>query len=226
MQRRRFLVPVAFFASAVALSAFSGCKSSCLSGLSNSLTTDRQTVAPPATFSHQQAYLGQTSGSYVPQSPATVYGPTAPVTTPPTAIPPNVPLPSSSTVPTTYGTGDSGGYGSLDPSGATLFHTSSSNPSLAASTSESGWAPSANPAPVAVGADIPAAYTQDTAFRNLETQLHTTTTVAADGTVSKSYTAPESLVVSSSQIITRIGEERMPEALTAEPKSLYASEYQ
>ena len=40
---------------------------------SNPFAQNRQTVPPPATFSSQESYLGQTSGIYIPQTPATVF---------------------------------------------------------------------------------------------------------------------------------------------------------
>ena len=50
----------------------SGCKTSGAKTAkpSNPFALNQQTVPPPATFSSQESYLGQTPGSYVPQTPA------------------------------------------------------------------------------------------------------------------------------------------------------------
>ena len=44
----------------------------------NPFAQNRQTIPPPATFSSQDSYLGQTPGTYIPQTPATTYPPSAP----------------------------------------------------------------------------------------------------------------------------------------------------
>ena len=45
----------------------------------NPFAQNRQTVPPPATFSSQDSYLGQMPGTYVPQTPATIFPSSAPV---------------------------------------------------------------------------------------------------------------------------------------------------
>ena len=40
---------------------------------SNPFAQNQQTVPPPATFSSQDSYLGQTPGNFVPQTPATTF---------------------------------------------------------------------------------------------------------------------------------------------------------
>jgi hypothetical protein len=46
---------------------------------SNPFAKNSQTVPPPSTFSSQGAYLGQTPGTYIPQTPATTFQPSVPV---------------------------------------------------------------------------------------------------------------------------------------------------
>lgn len=45
----------------------------------NLFAKNSQTVPPPNTFSSQGAYLGQTPGTYIPQTPATTFSPSVPV---------------------------------------------------------------------------------------------------------------------------------------------------
>lgn len=53
---------------------------------SNPFAQNSQTVPPPATFSSQGAYLGQTPGAYIPQTPATTFPAPAPASPPQSAI--------------------------------------------------------------------------------------------------------------------------------------------
>ena len=45
----------------------------------NPFAQNRQTIPPPATFSSQDSYLGQTPGTFIPQTPATTFPSSAPV---------------------------------------------------------------------------------------------------------------------------------------------------
>jgi hypothetical protein len=55
---------------------------------SNPFAQNQQTVPPPGTFSSQEAFLGQTPGSYVPQTPAMTFPSTGSVPSTPPATPP------------------------------------------------------------------------------------------------------------------------------------------
>ena len=56
----------------------------------NPFAQNQQTVPPPGTFSSQEAFLGQTPGSFVPQTPATTFPtPQGPVTSNPSATSPS-----------------------------------------------------------------------------------------------------------------------------------------
>jgi len=85
---------------------------------SNPFAYNLQTVAPPATFSSQNLYLGQTPGNYIPQTPASTF-PSSGTYTPaqPAMTPSNISQ-----------TGTQGNAGST----ATLFD---------ATEKESGWSP-------------------------------------------------------------------------------------
>ncbi|MCL2006375.1 MAG: hypothetical protein FWG73_09510 [Planctomycetaceae bacterium] len=52
--------------------------------LPNPFAQTAKTVAPPATFSSQESYLGQMPGNYVPKTPAATFPPVT--TTPPPAV--------------------------------------------------------------------------------------------------------------------------------------------
>ncbi len=96
-----FTVSIAF--AVLCLSVSPGCKSRGGSQPSNPFALDRQTAPPPATYSAQASYLGQTPGAvYSPQTPATPATPYNPTpTSTPATIPNNAPLPSGAVVPTT-----------------------------------------------------------------------------------------------------------------------------
>jgi hypothetical protein len=65
------LALLALFSSVVFLV---GCKSGGTQP-SNPFAQNLQTIPPPATFSSQDSYLGQTPGSFVPQVPASTFSP-------------------------------------------------------------------------------------------------------------------------------------------------------
>ena len=92
-----------------------GCKSGGAKP-SNPFAQNRQTVPPPATFSSQESYLGQTPGNYVPQTPAATFPSSGSVL--PTQ-PANIPLSGATN-------------GNVSDQGATLF---------AAAEKETGWTP-------------------------------------------------------------------------------------
>ena len=81
----RFSVSLVLFSFAVLML---GCN--CQSGgakPSNPFAANLKTVPPPATFSSQESYLGQTPGTFIPQAPATTFPP--PVSSSPSAPPPS-----------------------------------------------------------------------------------------------------------------------------------------
>lgn len=88
IKMRLLTLPVLF--SLIILSP--GCKNGA-SKPSNPFAQNLQTVAPPATFSSQDLYLGQTPGSYILQTPASAfpssgtYSPTQPATMPSNILP-------------------------------------------------------------------------------------------------------------------------------------------
>ena len=100
-----------------------GCKSG-VTQPSNPFVQNLQTVPPPATFSSQESYLGQTPGSFVPQPPASTFQPSG--LAPPTQLteppPASIPLPDAAN----NGTGE----------GATLFATAGKE-----TAGDSGWVP-------------------------------------------------------------------------------------
>ncbi|MDR0336168.1 MAG: hypothetical protein LBI18_03660 [Planctomycetaceae bacterium] len=229
----RFMILVFFFGV-----LFVGCKSRENNQLSNPFALHRQTAPPPATFSHQAAYLGQTPSTYVPQLPATTYPAGHDQ-----SIPANVPLPSG-TVPSSpvpAATAPSGSYGSINNSGgATLFPTSATLPTAAivpetipSTTTENGWTvgdtTAANTITTnATTTDIPAdiAATGETIFQNLESKSHLAKTVDTSGVVSISVAEPETWAVSSSQLMTQIVDDSAPQSVPAESQSVYAGKYQ
>jgi len=60
----------------------------------NPFAQNQQTVPPPGTFSSQEAFLGQTPGSYVPQTPATTF-PSQATPSPASVVPSNVTAPNT-----------------------------------------------------------------------------------------------------------------------------------
>ncbi|MDR2756229.1 MAG: hypothetical protein LBC20_11030 [Planctomycetaceae bacterium] len=200
---------------------FIGCKSRENNQLSNPFALSRQTAPPPATFSHQASYLGQTPSAYVPQLPATTY-PSGNNN----SIPTNTPLPTgtipSSTIPAAPTTAvPNGNYGSINnSSGATLFQTSAVTPSQ---TTENDWMV----AETTTSNHFTAiAATGETAFQNLESKSHSVTTVDTSGIVTTSVAEPETWAVSSSPLMTQIVDDSVPQTVSAEPNSVYAGKYQ
>jgi len=74
-----------------------GCKSNSAKP-SNPFAQNLKTVPPPATFSSQESYLGQTPAPYIPQTPATTFPPSGTITSPQPAgtSPATVPVPVTS----------------------------------------------------------------------------------------------------------------------------------
>jgi len=70
-----------------------GCRNSGSATPSNPFAQNLQMVPPPATFSSQESYLGQTPGAFVPQTPASTFSPSGsaspvqPATPPPASLP-------------------------------------------------------------------------------------------------------------------------------------------
>ena len=64
-----------------------GCCSGSGTTPSNPFAQNLQTVPPPATFSSQESYLGQTPGSFVPQTPASTFSPSGSVSPTQSATP-------------------------------------------------------------------------------------------------------------------------------------------
>ncbi|MDR2117419.1 MAG: hypothetical protein LBP87_13670 [Planctomycetaceae bacterium] len=235
----RFIILFLFFSG-----LFIGCKSHENNHPSNPFALSRQTAPPPATFSHQAAYLGQMPSAYVPQLPAATY-PSGNNNSNLNSIPTNTPLPNGTTpngtgtispstapaAPTT--TVPNGNYGSISNSGgATLFQTSATIPttttttttSATSPTTENGWTVSET----LTSDNSPAiAATGETAFQNLESKSHSVTTVNTAGIVTTSISEPETWTVSSSPQMTQIVDDSpVPQPVTAEPKSVYAGKYQ
>ncbi|MDR2440996.1 MAG: hypothetical protein LBE12_16675 [Planctomycetaceae bacterium] len=200
---------------------FLGCKSRENNQPSNPFALSRQTAPPPATFSHQAAYLGQMPSAYVPQLPATTY-PSGNNN----SIPANVPLPAgtippSSTPVTPSTTLPNGNYGSINNSGnATLFQTSATTPSP---VTENDWTVAETSMPDYF---TTIAATGETAFQNLESKSHSVTTVDTSGIVTTSIAEPETWTVSSSPLMTQIVDDSVPQTVSAEPNSVYAGKYQ
>ena len=137
-----------------------------------------QTIPPPATFSSQESYLGQTPGGFVPQPPATTFpgsgfpGSGSGLPTQPSSSPPaNIPF-SSDTNP------NSG-------TGATVFAAATSEP-----IAETGWAP------------IEVTATNQTAFQAMDAKINTASAVGGFQTDNL-----ESLIVGTSHAVTTIVDE-------------------
>jgi hypothetical protein len=213
----QFVILTLFFSG-----LFVGCKSRENNQLSNPFALNRQTAPPPATFSHQAAYLGQTPSTYVPQLPATTY-PAGNNNT----IPANVPLPSGTIPPsaTPAVTVPNGNYGSINDSGngATLFQTSATTATIPSVTPESDWTVNETSTP---NSPIAIAATGETVFQNLESKSLSAKTVDPSGVVTTSIAEPETWAVSSSQLMTQIIDDSTPQTVPAEPKSVYAGKYQ
>jgi hypothetical protein len=214
----QFIVLTLFFSGLLV-----GCKSNDKNQPSNPFALNRQTAPPPATFSHQAAYLGQMPSAYVPQLPATTY-PAGNGNN--NSIPANVPLPNG-TAPAPITPNNpavpNGSYGSINNSvGATLFHTSATTPSNKTVT-ENDWTTPETSVP-----DVPItiAATGETAFQNLESKSNSVTTVDNTGVTTISVAEPENWAVSSSPLMTQIVDDSAPKPVSAEPTSVYAGKYQ
>jgi hypothetical protein len=223
-----------FFSVVILLLLFNslmiGCQSSGTKQPSNPFAMNRQTAPPPATFSHQSQFLGQSPSVYLPQLPAATYP--SPGTAAPNSIPMNVPLPSGTTPAPTNSVTPNGSYGSIYNSGnATLFQTSATNsvpfsetPSEtpSATPSENEWTATDSSF---VAAEIPT--TRETVFQNLESKNNSVMTTDSNGIVRTMYAEPETFAVSSSQMVTQVtNADSPPETVPAQPQSVYAGKYQ
>lgn len=85
---RKLLLPLILFSFVVLLAS---CKSGNLQQPSNPFAQNLM-VPPLATFSSQESFLGQTPGSFVPQTPASTFAPTEIVTPPSAPAPANLPF--------------------------------------------------------------------------------------------------------------------------------------
>jgi len=136
-----------------------------------------QTIPPPATFSSQELFLGQTPGAFVPQTPAATFP--QPGSVPPIQVPPTQPTtPPPADIPFSDATNNSAGEG------ATLFAAGRET------SGDTGWAP------VAVAA------TSQTAFQAMDEKVNT----ASAGSGFQLDT-PETLVVGTSHVVTTIVDE-------------------
>ena len=74
----------------------------------NPFAQNLKTVPPPATFSSQESYLGQTPGTFVPQTPATTFPPnsTEPASSPQPETPPANLFPSNVSVDNSAGSSE------------------------------------------------------------------------------------------------------------------------
>ncbi|MDR3183633.1 MAG: hypothetical protein LBT89_12085 [Planctomycetaceae bacterium] len=150
-----------------------GCKSS-NQVPSNPFAVNR-TVPPPATFSSQEAYLGQSPLILPPQTPASVFPGAA-------AAPP-----ANTTLPPLTSAAENAA-----PEAATLFQSANVQPSNQEIPPEPEW----SPANVAV--------TSQTAFQNLETKTNTVSYQDGSGTLKTVSETTQNPVTSSSQIVTEI----------------------
>jgi hypothetical protein len=216
-----FRVAVQITILAVILSSLTvGCKNRGNGQPSNPFAMNRQTAPPPATFSHQTQYLGQTPNGYVPQLPVTPY-PSGTGTTLPNTIPTSIPLMDGQGTPGATTPNTNSSYGSI---GATLFQTSAVNsaPNVPVA-SENDWTADDH---AATSAEIPA--TRETVFQNLESKSGSISVTDPNGVV-KTIAEPETFAISSSQMVTQVigdSPESPPEAASAQPQSAYAGKYQ
>jgi len=177
MKFRKLLTPLILF-SAVAFLA--GCQSG--GTQPSNPFAQNQTIPPPATFSSQELFLGQTPGSFVPQPPATTFPPSGSIPSPqPTTTPPaNIPF------------SDNNHAGE----GATLFAAGRET------AGDTGWTP------------VTVATTSQTAFQAMDAKVS-----SASGSGFQT-SAPESLVVGTSHVVTTITDEA---AMLTEPQLLLYS---
>lgn len=227
MENRHFFLNRNFIIHFVAIGCIVffavGCKNSGRSQPSNPFAMDRQTAPPPATFAAQAAYLGQTSApAYTPQSPASVYN----------SATDSTPCPNGASVYPGTTTAPSGGYGSINSSpGASVFQNTATAP---VNVSSNGWTtPDASLLPqtselLNTSTEIASASGRQTAAQSMATQAGTITQTAADGSLQTTYVNPDSLVVSSAQLTTKVLDDgpKTPETIMAEPKTMYAGQYQ
>ncbi|MDR0521439.1 MAG: hypothetical protein LBH00_06260 [Planctomycetaceae bacterium] len=160
------------------------------------VSQNRNTVPPPATFSSQEFYLGQTpGGDTVPAVPAATFQPSSPAA--PAALPgTTVPPPAAPSSP----------LGSSVEQKAELF------------TAEKKETPKE---PQWVAVNVPA--TSQTAFQTLEAKSRSDS-YDENGVQKTAVGNSPSLVVGTSHAITTITDETPAPAL-AEPKSVYSGEY-
>ncbi|MCL2743728.1 MAG: hypothetical protein FWE67_07750 [Planctomycetaceae bacterium] len=204
---------------------FTGCRLAGNSQPSNPFASI-QTAPPPATFSAQGAYLGQTPSAYMPS--------TIPTTVPATGIgeqfsPVNTPTNPAQP----YFVPADAGYGSLNPSqGTLLFQDSNQNvnqtpTATQTTTPTTGWsaAPAATePATAAQSIPITAGYANQTAAQGMEGIAGQS--IQAGGNITGvSYIDPNAVVASSAQITTVIEDSKNTAPATAEPKTMYANQH-
>lgn len=192
-------------------------------------------IPPPPTYSYSSTLLGQQPNQqtvgYTPQGGATTYPGTATGTTCPTpgaTCPVPAPstqqgtgiipiTPSSAAGPSTYPPGatyNPTNYGSINGA-ATLYQTSatSTNP------------PPADAAWVAAQS-VPTAASSETAARNMETRAGSVPMVTGSGTTGVSTTGFDAFAVSSSQVVTQVGDApKSPSPAAAPAGSSYASQW-
>lgn len=222
---------VIYLVISICVVSFSGgCKNRGSSQPSNPFAFDRQTAPPPATFAAQAAYLGQTSAPvYSPQPPASVYNSAEGSSCPSTST---TPCPNGASVYPGTSTPVSGGYGSINSSpGASVFQNTATVP---VNVSSNGWTtPDSSALPQSSdllnsSTEIASTYGRQTAVQSMSAQAGTITQTAADGSLQTTYVNPDSLVVSSAQLTTQVLDDgpQTPAPVTAEPKTMYAGQYQ
>ncbi len=246
----RFLCPSAFALAVCLMLYFAGCKSSGGSGISHPFAMDRQTVPPPATFSYQAAYLGQTPDTYNPQQPATPFPSAQSSTLSPSALPsaqPGTVTPASSpaleSIPAGVPLPSSSPLQPANPSGATTYGSlntpvaqtaSSATPVAAEWQSPSAVPHSAHasvysPTPAMISEKpVDATATPQTMTQYMDSKVGTVAMPTPSGTGQAVTAAPETQVVSSSQAMTRISEAtpsavpQAPSQSSVESRTLYS----
>ena len=158
---------------------------------SNPFAKNLQTVPPPATFSSQESYLGQTPGTFVPQTPATTFPPSGSISpTQPAVMPSNIPLSDATN-------------SNITNQGAMVF---------TAAEKESEWSP------------VEVASTSQTAFQVMDTKVNSVSS-NENGILKTTTGIPESVIVSTSHVVTTITDESQPSAVLTEPQLLYSGKY-
>ncbi|GHT34114.1 hypothetical protein FACS189427_00850 [Planctomycetales bacterium] len=228
-----------------ALLFFTGCH---LAGNSqpNNPFASIQTAAPPATFSAQGAYLGQTpSASYVPQTPAAAFTPSTVPVSIPAATPasgasnPFSPVNTPVNTAQPYSVPASAGYGSLNSNqGASLFQNNGQNasPSVyqsppvntntsnnteksavpASAAQTTGWTAALPSEPAAQSFQITAGYANQTAAQGMENIAGQTIQPTSGSTAVSTYIDPNAVVASSSQMTTIIEDDKKNSPAPAE----------